>query len=177
MDLFLILQTKSNMDNTILLFATGILAVAAIPFAMMAWQRRKRHAQLKQRWQDWAQRCGLQPGLLHCSGHVAIGFDHRQQWLLCHTDYIPPGNYDRIDLQQVKDCRLVQTTQQVNGTDGVYSLMDSIGLQFDYHQKSRASEYVLLYDSNGQRIPLTDQLELARNWQQKVIALIKASGG
>lgn len=160
------------MDTTILAFAAAILAVGAIPFAAMAWQRRQRLQKLRNAWHDWVKRLGLEPGQLNCSGHLALGLDAHNKWFLVLRQQGPTPTYSRIELSLVKRCQLSQTYLHQQGPDGPYTLTDTIGLQFEYLTPARASDHVLLYDSHGQHQTLADELELAREWQQKLTALL-----
>lgn len=152
---------------------TGIVAVALfiVPVYLIQKKQKGKVAKARQAFVDrGAQR---QLHISNCelwSPDYAIGIDEQQRKLLYLSDYEQQAGEHLVDLDQVKQCRVLNEYRDSNGN----RMIEHVALVLSMTGQ-KPGEIQLEFYNNKKSMMHSDELKLAEKWNATINAVIAAS--
>tara|TARA_R110002111_G_scaffold98272_3_gene151625 strand:- start:28725 stop:29264 length:540 start_codon:yes stop_codon:yes gene_type:complete len=159
------------MGTGLIIIDVIIIAIVILPFALFINGSKKRSRQLRNTLKTETTEHNCKLDKLEIHGNYAIGVDTSQQKLFFHRKTETAVYSKVIDLSSVMSCKTTKETKRVKDKTKHYDVVEKIGLSF-YHRNQNNDAYVEFY--NNDLMILSDQLEVAQNWQDYLNQLLSS---
>lgn len=105
-------------------------------------------------------------------GTKRIGIDKIRKYLFFIQKEENSMSKIAIDINDVFQCKVVNVSRVVGSGKESQSVIDKILLSFEFRTKGKQDIYLEFYNNEKDGMEITDELQLAEKWAEKVCSLL-----
>lgn len=147
------------MDSGTLIVGVIILAACILPFVLMVRSRKKKEKQLLLKLTGIANNHNFKISMHELFEEFAIGLDEKANQLFFLRKTKENETVQHINLEEVKDCKVVKTGH----SDNNYNTIDKLELQFSFLEKKKQDEFLVFYNSE-ENTQLSGEILTIEKW-------------
>lgn len=164
------------MDITTALIGLLVVALILIPFIAMGRKSGRNARELGSLLRDFAATHDGNITRMDYVRNMALGLDERERVLYFLKRTAEGNQTRRIDLNHVRDCRVVQTRRTVRQGGVADSFIESLRLAFSLAAVKQPDDIIELYNAD-ETMQVTSELQLANKWASLVNDLVTSRSG
>ncbi|MEZ4887744.1 MAG: hypothetical protein R3E32_23620 [Chitinophagales bacterium] len=162
------------MDLTTILLGTFLTALCFIPFVWMSRNSKKIEKQLLQSLSDIAAQQNCKITQHELCGKIAVGLDENAHTFLFFKEGKSNQTAQHIDLDEIKNCTVVNTSRSVNNIGGNSRVIERLELSFLPISKNKAP-FVLEFYNSEETMELSGELQFIEKWSKIINGQLKSS--
>jgi len=99
---------------------------------------------------------------------IAIGIDKGAHQLFFIRNTPQHEAEIKVDLTEIKKCRLLDTNRPASGSDGNQRIIDKLELSLAYYSQNQKETILDIYHADYDSLTMSGELQLAKKWSKKI---------
>ncbi|OFY17173.1 MAG: hypothetical protein A2X02_02780 [Bacteroidetes bacterium GWF2_29_10] len=131
----------------------------------MRQNRKKREKQLFKSLSNIAEKQNCKITQYECCIELAIGLDKTANYLFFFNRFKDKEIAKYVNLAEIQNCKLVNTTRNINNKYGNYKVIDKLELKFSPIDKNKPYVFFEFYNAE-EGLQLTEERNLIEKWEK-----------
>ena len=156
------------MNSMIIITVMIVLFFSILPIVLINRGKKKNEKSFLQSLFNLAEKNNCNLSEHDAFNDIAIGIDKETHQLFFIRNTHQHEAEIKVDLTEIKKCRLLDTSRPVPGSDGNQRIIDKLELSLVYHSQNQKEIILDIYHADYDSLTMSGELQLAKKWSEKI---------